>query len=175
MTLATTVVLTFFGISYWLIPHLRGRVLTPLANRLGIVQTVIWSIGMLLMSVSMHIVGLLGEPRRTAYTTYADAPMVQSWLPYRNLMGVGSIFLFVGILLFLFIALYLWHFAPKTDRPVEYPIGEVNDKSPQPPLILERWSLWIGITVALILIAYAVPVTQMITHAPPGSPPIRSW
>src|SRR5690625_2071588 len=39
LTVATTVILTFFGISYWLIPTMTGRKFTPFANKLGIIQT----------------------------------------------------------------------------------------------------------------------------------------
>lgn len=175
MTLATSVILTFFGISYWLIPALTNRTLTPRANNLGIVQAFTWFTGMLLMAVSMHLAGLLGEPRRISYTDYGNHPVAQSWFPYREAIGVGSMFLFAGILLFLSIVIYLWFFAPKTDQAVEYPIGEVNEKAQQPPKILERWSLWIGITAGLVLLAYAFPVAEMLQHSPPGSPPIRSW
>src|SRR5690625_1261214 len=65
-TAAATVILTFFGITYWLVPHLTGRKLTPSLNRLGIIQSIIWSVGMLIMSGAMHIVGLMGAPRRSA-------------------------------------------------------------------------------------------------------------
>lgn len=46
LTLGVTVALTFFGIAYWLIPHLSKRKLTPKMNKLGIIQTIIWTIGM---------------------------------------------------------------------------------------------------------------------------------
>ena len=82
LTVATSVALTFFGIIYWLIPVITGRVLTPRMNRLGIIQTLIWCIGMFIMSGSMHTVGLLGSPRRTAYNTYDDHPDAILWMPY---------------------------------------------------------------------------------------------
>src|SRR5699024_6465619 len=62
VTVAPTVLLTFFGISYWLIPHLTGRRLTKQVNKLGILQSILWSVGMLIMSGAMHIQGLLGGP-----------------------------------------------------------------------------------------------------------------
>ena len=34
-------------------------------NKLGVIQTITWTVGMALMSGSMHLVGLLGDPRRT--------------------------------------------------------------------------------------------------------------
>ncbi len=175
LTVASTVALTFFAISYTLFPSLTGRQITPFINKLGIVHTVIWALGMVFMSIPMHIVGLLGEPRRTAYTTYMDHPVVAGWEPYRKLMGIGSVFLFVGVLLFLYIVIYLWFFAPRTGKPVDFPLGDVHDTGHRPPLILERWSIWVGLTVVLTLIAYLVPVANMIYHAPPGSIGFRSW
>src|SRR5699024_3661277 len=60
LTIATVVMMTFFGIGFWIIPHLSGRTLTKSMNKLGIVQTILWTVGMLFMSGSMHIQGLLG-------------------------------------------------------------------------------------------------------------------
>ncbi|MDP4170874.1 MAG: cbb3-type cytochrome c oxidase subunit I, partial [Bacillota bacterium] len=45
LTLATSVVLTFFGISYWLIPHLTGRKLSKAMNKLAIIQAWVWLTG----------------------------------------------------------------------------------------------------------------------------------
>lgn len=174
ITVAAAVVLTFFAIAYWLVPAMRNRQLTPFANQLGLVQCWVWTIGMLIMSTSMHIVGVLGEPRRTSYTTYNDHPAALVWEPYRIFTGAGSVLLFISSLLFLINIIYLWFFAPKAESAVDYPIGEVAEDQPKPPAILERWTVWIGITVALVLIAYTVPVMHMFQHAP-ESPPIRSW
>src|SRR5690625_2368063 len=72
LTVGTSVALTFFGIAYWLIPHLSKRELTPKINKLGIIQTITWTVGMLFMSGAMHTVGLFGSPRRTSFSTYGD-------------------------------------------------------------------------------------------------------
>lgn len=174
ITIAAAVILTFFAISYWLVPALNNRQLTPFANKLGLIQTWFWTIGMLIMSTSMHIVGVLGEPRRTAFTTYNDHPVAEVWSPYRLFTGIGGVLLFISGILFLITIYYLWFKAPKAESDIDYPIGEVADDQPKPPLILERWSLWIGITIALVFIAYTIPVIHMIQHAP-TSPPVRFW
>jgi cytochrome c oxidase subunit 1 len=57
----------------------------------------------------------------------------------------------------------------------EYPIGEEAAGALATPRILERWPVWIGISVFLILIAYGMPIMDQVTHVPPGSPPIRTW
>src|SRR5690625_6561196 len=65
LTGAAVVMLTFFGITYWLVPSLTGRTLTAKMNKLGIVQTIFWTVGMTIMSTAMHWQGLLGGPRRS--------------------------------------------------------------------------------------------------------------
>ena len=175
MTMASTVGLTYLAALYWMIPILRHRRLTPAINRLGIIQTVIWTVGMMLMSVTMHVVGLMGAPRRSSFSTYGGHEIVSSWMPHLQLISVGGILLFAAILLAVYILIHLWFFAPKTDRPAEFPIGVVYERASEPPRILERWSVWIGVSVVLSIIAYAVPLADMILHPAPGALPVRPW
>lgn len=158
LTVATSVALTFFGITYWLIPHITGRVLTARMNRLGIVQTICWCIGMFFMSGSMHAVGLMGDPRRTAYTTYDDHPDAILWMPYHVAMAIGGMILFIGLLILAYIVFSLMR-APKGET--EYPIGETAEGAEETPRYLERWGLWVGIAVVLILFAYTLPLIDM--------------
>ncbi|GIN38133.1 b(o/a)3-type cytochrome-c oxidase subunit 1 [Heyndrickxia oleronia] len=173
LTVATTVVLTFFGISYWLIPHLTGRVFTKAMNRLAIFQAICWTIGMAIMSTSMHLEGLLGAPRRTSYTTYGDAAQALDWIPYQVAQAVGGSVLFLGIVLIIVIVLNLAFFAPKGNQ--EFPVGEVAENAEKTPMVLENWKIWLTILVALILIAYTVPFADMIQNAPPGSKGFKLW
>ncbi|MGE8204279.1 b(o/a)3-type cytochrome-c oxidase subunit 1 [Heyndrickxia sp. NPDC080065] len=173
LTLATTVVLTFFGISYWLIPHLTGRIFTKAMNRLAIFQAIAWTIGMTIMSGSMHLQGLLGGPRRTAYTTYGDAAQALDWIPYQIAQAIGGSILFLGIVLIIVIVINLAFFAPKGEQ--EFPVGEVAEGAEKTPLVLENWKIWLTILAALILIAYTVPFADMIQNAPPGSKGFKFW
>jgi len=161
LTVATSVALTFFGTVYWLIPSVTGRALTPRLNKLGIVQTVVWCVGMLFMSGSMHAVGLLGDPRRTAYTTYDDHPDAVLWMPYHVAMAIGGIILFAGVLLIVFNVIALLR-APKGET--EYPLADVQGGAEPTPKWLERWGVWLGLAAALIAIAYTVPLADMIRH-----------
>jgi len=169
LTVATTVILTFFGISYWLIPHLTGRRLTKQLNKLGIIQTIIWTVGMGIMSISMHIQGLLGGPRRSAFSEYGGTEQAHEWGYYQLAQAVGGTILFIGIILMVYIFIKMAFFAPKGDE--EYPIAEEEPDAEPTPKFLENWKLWIGITIALILFAYTIPFIDIIQNAPPGSPP----
>ncbi|MGG1631346.1 b(o/a)3-type cytochrome-c oxidase subunit 1 [Rossellomorea sp. NRS-1567] len=173
LTLATSVVLTFFGISYWLVPHLTGRVLTKAMNKLAIVQAIVWSVGMGIMSGAMHAVGLLGAPRRSSFSTYGDAPQALEWIPYQVAQAIGGTILFIGIILVLYIFINLAFFAPKGDE--EFPVGEKAEAAEKTPMALENWRIWLTILAALILVAYTVPFIDMIQNAPPASKGYRLW
>ncbi|WP_019378420.1 b(o/a)3-type cytochrome-c oxidase subunit 1 [Virgibacillus halodenitrificans] len=172
LTVATTVILTFFGISYWLIPHLTGRKLTPQLNRLGIIQTIVWTVGMTIMSGAMHIQGLLGGPRRSAFSEYGGTEQASNWIGYQLAQAIGGSILFIGIILMLYIFIKLAFFAPKGIE--EIPIAEEEEDAEPTPMFLENWKLWIAITLALILFAYTIPFVDIIQNSPPGSPPF-AW
>ncbi|MGD6956208.1 b(o/a)3-type cytochrome-c oxidase subunit 1 [Rossellomorea aquimaris] len=173
LTLATSVVLTFFGISYWLVPHLTGRVLTKAMNKLAIVQAIVWSVGMGIMSGAMHVVGLLGAPRRSSFSTYGDAPQALEWIPYQVAQAFGGTILFIGIILVLYIFINLAFFAPKGEE--DFPVGEKAEAAEKTPMALENWRIWLTILAALILVAYTVPFIDMIQNAPPASKGYRLW
>ncbi|UXH44697.1 b(o/a)3-type cytochrome-c oxidase subunit 1 [Rossellomorea vietnamensis] len=173
LTLATSVVLTFFGIAYWLVPHLTGRILTKAMNKLAIVQAIVWAVGMSIMSGAMHAVGLLGAPRRSSYSTYGDAPQALDWIPYQIAQAIGGTILFMGIILVLYIFINLAFFAPKGEE--EFPVGETADTAERTPMALENWRIWLTILAALILVAYTVPFIDMIQNAPPASKGYRMW
>ncbi|MCY9694467.1 cbb3-type cytochrome c oxidase subunit I [Paenibacillus alginolyticus] len=172
LTVATSVALTFFGITYWLLPAVTGRVLTKRMNKLGIIQAIIWCAGMFFMSGAMHLVGLFGSPRRTAFTTYEGNADAAGWMPYYVFMAIGGTVLFIGVLLMVYNVFALLR-APK--GVTEYPIGEAMEQAEATPAYLDRWSVWISLSVALILIAYTVPLMDMIMHPGVGSKGFVTW
>jgi len=167
LTAAATVMLTFFGLAYWLIPSLTGRTFTKTANKWGMIQTILWTVGMTIMSAAMHWQGLLGGPRRSAYSEYAGNADTAAWGPYQIAQAVGGTILFLGMIVMIGVFIYLTFFAPKGEE--EFPIAEEGPTSGETPAVLENWKLWIGITVALILFAYTIPFIDIIQNAPPGS------
>jgi cytochrome c oxidase subunit 1 len=173
LTLATSVVLTFFGISYWLVPYISKRVLTPKINRLGVIQCILWATGMAFMSISMHWVGLLGAPRRTSYSTYSDHATALSWDPYLFFLAVGGTILMVAVILQVYAVIHLMFFAPKGET--EFPIAEPEEERVKTPYWTERWGVWVVVLLLLVAMAYVVPLVEMIVNAPPGSPPYKTW
>lgn len=173
LTLGMSVVMTFFGISYWLVPHLSKRVLTPAMNKLGVIQTIIWTIGMVIMSFSMHAVGLLGSPRRTSFTTYGDFSTSLGWDPYMAAVGIGATLLLIAVILQVYAVFNMMFFAPKGET--EFPIAEVEPGENPTPYMTERWGVWVVVMLVVIAMAYVLPLTDMIVNAPPGSPPFKTW
>jgi cytochrome c oxidase subunit I len=173
LTLGMSVVMTFFGISYWLVPYLSKRVLTPAMNRLGVIQTVIWTIGMVIMSISMHIVGLFGSPRRTSFTTYGDFAEKLGWNPYMALVGIGASLLLLAVILQVYAVFNLMFFAPKGTT--EFPIAEEEAGAEKTPYWTERWGIWVVLMLLVVSMAYVLPIVDMILNAPPGSPPFKTW
>src|SRR5699024_12798757 len=98
---------------YWLVPHLTGRVYTPIANRLGVLQAVLWTVGMLIMSTAIHWQGLLGGPRRSAYSDYAGNADTLAWGLYQIAQAVGGSILFLGMVVMIITFLNLAFFAPQ--------------------------------------------------------------
>lgn len=173
LTVGTTVAVTFFGIAFWLIPYLSGRVMTKQMNRLSVIQTITWALGMLLMSGAMHWVGVLGSPRRTSYTTYGDNLTALGWDPYLIFLAVGGTLLMISATLMFYIVINLMFFAPK--GATEFPIAQPEYFAPQTPRWTERWGLWILVAIVIISMGYLVPLVDIIVNAPPGSPGFKTW
>jgi cytochrome c oxidase subunit I len=173
LTLGMSVVMTFFGITYWLVPFISGRVLTPQMNKLGIIQTIIWTIGMTLMAGAMHWVGLLGSPRRTSYSTYFDNATALSWDPYLFFLAIGGSLLIIGVILQVYAVFNMMFFAPKGET--EFPLAEEEEGAAKTPYWTERWGLWIVVMLIVVSMAYVIPLTEFIVNAPPGSPPLKTW
>jgi cytochrome c oxidase subunit 1 len=173
LTLGMTVAMTFFGVSYWLVPHISGRILTPQMNKIGVVQTIIWGVAMVMMSGAQHTVGLFGAPRRTSYTTYGDFSSSLGWDPYMTMLAIGGTLLTIGVLLQVYAVFNMMFFAPKGET--EFPIAEEEEDAPKTPFWTERWGLWVVLTVIVVGMAYVIPIVDMIVNAPPGSPPFKTW
>src|SRR5690625_2006865 len=173
LTVGVSVALTFFGVAFWLVPHLSKRIITPAMNKLMIWQIITWMTGMFFMSGAMHTVGLFGAPRRTSFSDYFGSEVAASWSPYLLLLAVGGTLLIIGVILMVYIVFHLMFRAPKGET--EFPIAEEEDDASPTPKWTERWSLWVVLMIAVISMGYVIPLVDIIMSAPPGSPPFKTW
>jgi cytochrome c oxidase subunit 1 len=172
LTLATTVVLSFIGISYWLIPKLSGRELWSV--RTAQVQTWLWIAGMVPFSASHHLLGLhFGVPRRTML---GAAPYLSSeWNPLLLLAAAGGVLLWASVLLYFVVILGTVFVSRKLAHPVEMPVAEAVRDLRETPEWLDAWRPWLIVTIVLIVLSYGPPLADLIRNVNLSSAGLRVW
>ena len=171
LTVGTGVTLTFIGISYWLIPYLTGKKLWQ--PKWAVAQAWLWFVGMIIFSNSMHILGLLGAPRRTPLNL---APYIPAeWNSRLFQVGIGGAILFVsGAIYLTVVAATFWSKQPATEK-VEVPVAEALQDPALGPAWLDRWTPWVVATLALIVLAYGPMLFDLIKNIALTSPGFRVW
>jgi cytochrome c oxidase subunit 1 len=120
----------FAGIFYWF-PKMTGRLMN---ERLGMWQFWILLIGMNLAFFPMHILGILGMPRRIA-----DYRPGYGWEPYNLIATVGAFLVAAGVLLFLINIFWTIRYGEVAgDDPWEGDTLEWLTTSPPPPYNFKR-------------------------------------
>jgi cytochrome c oxidase subunit 1 len=170
LTVASAVTLSFFGISYWLIPYVTDKPLWK--PKWATATNWIWFVGMLIFSNAMHVLGLLGAPRRTPL---GEAPYVpEEWNGHLFRMSVGGAILLVGVVLFVLIAARTAFQRKRLAEGeyIEFPMAE-SIRDPQlTPAWLDRFKPWLIGTIVLIIVAYGPQLIEQISNAAYNSPPI---
>ena len=170
LTVASAVTLSFFGVSYWLIPYVTGKPLWT--QRWASFVNWTWFIGMLIFSNAMHVLGLLGAPRRTPL---GEAPYVpDEWSGHLFRMSVGGAILFVGVVAFVIVAARTAFQRQRLaeGEEIEFPMAESIHDPQDTPEWLDRFRPWVIATVVLILLAYGPQLIEQIGNAAYNSPPI---
>ncbi|HEB65415.1 MAG TPA: cytochrome C oxidase subunit I [Chloroflexi bacterium] len=171
LTVSSAATLSFMGITYWLVPYLTGRKLWK--PKWALIQAWMWFIGMLIFSNAMHVLGLLGAPRRTPL---GEAPYVPAeWNGHLLRVGIGGAILFVAVYLYIFIIAKTAFGGEKASESeqVTIPVAEPLHASPIPAW-MDTFKPWLIGAVLLVVIAYAPVLIDLITHAV-GSPGFRVW
>ncbi len=171
LTVASAVTMSFWGISYWLIPYVTGKKLKH--KRLATWANWVWFVGMIIFSNAMHVVGLLGAPRRTPLGLAPYIP--EEWSGHLLRVGIGGTIMFVGaIFYFIVVARTAW--AKKYEpADVEIPVAESVHDPQQTPAWLDKWVPWIIATFALIIIAYGPQLVDQIANMSLNSPGGKYW
>ncbi len=179
LTVATAAALTFIATMFWLVPHAAGRRITPRANTWMLAQVWSWTIGMAIMSTSMHIAGLLGQPRRTKVIDFGTGEdIASSWGPYEMGQAIGGTVLFVSVILAFGIIVYLATKAPRetaTEPRAEFPLADPPRTGLEVPAWLERWRLWLTVLAVLIVAAYTGPILEIFDQDGTGAKGVQSF
>ncbi|ELY93700.1 b(o/a)3-type cytochrome-c oxidase subunit 1 [Natrialba taiwanensis] len=159
----TASALTFMAGTYWLIPQLTGNQL--ISRRLGLIQVVLWFIGIVFMTNSMYRAGLFGVPRRTAEPQYGfeyDVG-VGSMAELDAQIALGGTLLFISAMLFLGLLL-LTVFNTDSEPIVDGSIPPALSGPEDSPRVLDNLRLWTAIALVLVALAYTLPLAAIVSR-----------
>lgn len=172
LTVGSATALTFMGVGYWLVPKLVGRDLE--LGLLAKVQPYLWFLGMLLFSVSNHITGIMGMPRRVFETSYGGSLQAESWTGLTAVSAVGGMLLFISASFFLLVMLGTVLAGAKRPQPA-IAFAEPLEGAPTKQSVFDRIGLWVVIAIVLVVIAYAYPLANHLGMETFGSPGFRQY
>jgi cytochrome c oxidase subunit 1 len=152
-----TVVIMYFAIGYTIWPRLTGRAAPSL--HLQRVQLWLWFIGMLVMTLPWHYLGLMGQWRRVATFNYAD-PVIAGWGPWVIVSLIGGIVLLASAVLFVW-NLLQFHLPGTVLERASGPLYAVAVHPPKRvPSTLNGFAVWNVLVLVLMAAAYGYPIGQ---------------
>jgi cytochrome c oxidase subunit 1 len=153
------IVIMYFMIAYDLWPTLTGCARLPSA--LVKTQLWLWFVGMLVLTLPWHLVGLMGAPRRMAYYDYSDPAIApQGWTVVAS--AAGGLLVVVSALLFVWILARASAKARSSVAVVEpYTFSRAVHEGARVPRALNGFGLWIAMMIALTLVNYGYPIVQL--------------
>ncbi len=166
LTVGTATALTFMGAAYWLMPKLTGRELE--LTLLARIQPYLWFMGMLLFSISNHLTGLQGMPRRIYQFAYGGSPVAQQWLYGTGISAVGGLFLFASALFFAAV-MFGTGLAGRKHEPEPIEFAEPLEPPGEKARVLDKMWIWTVLAVLLVIIAYGIPLAQHLSMERFGS------
>ena len=159
-----SVVIMYFAIAYEIWPRLTGRdhaSLAPLRLQLWL-----WFIGMMVMTLPWHWLGLQGQWRRVSNFNYAD-PIIAGWGPWVVVSFAGGIILLISAFLFV-CNLAVLHRSAASATP--RPLYALAVHPPQRvPAALNGFGLWNVLVLVLMVLAYGFPIAQFLIEPSPSA------
>lgn len=154
---AGAIVIMYFMLAYELWPQLTHC--APLPARLIRTQLWLWFVGMMVLSMPWHLVGLLGMPRRMAYYDYTHPDLQpQAWTVVASTFG--------GLLLVISAFLLVYILASAHRRKATTPVPAFTfSRSTHPdgatPAALNGFGLWVAMMIGLTVVNYGFPIAQL--------------
>jgi cytochrome c oxidase subunit 1 len=174
LTVGSAAALTFMGTCYWLVPRVTGRELE--LKLLAKVQPYLWFLGMALFSFTGHVAGLLGLPRRVFATGYNDAAQAQAWHTLTSVSALGGVVLFASAGFFVLVMLGTLLAGERREQPtIVWADSLGRPESGYVSGIWDRLGLWFAIAVVLVVIAYAIPLWDVMHLTRYGSPGFKPF
>ena len=152
---AGAIVIMYFMIAYELWPQLTHC--APLRQGLMKTQLWLWFVGMLVLTLPWHLVGLLGAPRRMAYYDYSH-PDLQSQAWTVTASTLGGLALVVSAFLFVFI---LFRGRKGVTVPAPFTFSQPAHAGGRTPVALNGLGLWVAMMIGLTVVNYGYPIVQL--------------
>jgi cytochrome c oxidase subunit I len=153
---AGAIVIMYFVIAYDLWPQLLRC--GPLPARLMRAQLWLWFVGMMVLTLPWHWVGLLGMPRRMAYFDYRDPALhPQAWTVAVSTMG--GLLLVISALLFVFILATARGGRVATPPPYRFSLPVHMPE--RVPVALNSFGLWLALMIGLTVVNYGFPIAEL--------------
>jgi cytochrome c oxidase subunit 1 len=149
------IVIMYFMIAYELWPHLTGC--APLPQGIVKLQLWLWFVGMLVLSMPWHLVGLLGMPRRMAYYDYSN-PALQSQAWTVTASTFGGLLLVISAILFVYV---LVRGRKGTATPAPFAFSLAAHPHEHTPVALNSFGLWVAMMIGLTIVNYGYPIVQL--------------
>ena len=162
---AGAIVIMYFMVAYELWPQLRAC--RPLSPRLIKAQLWSWFIGMMILTMPWHLVGLLGAPRRMAYYDYTH-PLLAPQAITVSMSTFGGLILVISAALFI----YILATPKRQDAPAApFAFSQAVHPNARVPAALNGFALWVAMMIALTVVNYGYPILQL-AITPDASVPI---
>ena len=160
-----SVVIMYFAIAYELWPRLTGRpLIAPLIITL---QLWSWFVGMLVVTLPWHVVGVMGQPRRMAYYDFND-PALAPQAIWVSTSAVGGFVLVVSAVLLIGVLLASHAGRRASVRPLTFSLAV--DPPRWLPASLNGFGVWILLVVGLTVANYGYPIAQFLYLQSTGVP-----
>ncbi|MGO4329277.1 cbb3-type cytochrome c oxidase subunit I [Cupriavidus sp. 2TAF22] len=152
---AGAIVIMYMVVAYDLWPQLTQC--EPLSTGIMKLQLWLWFVGMLVLSLPWHLVGLLGMPRRMAYYDYTHPAIhPQAWTVTAS--AAGGLLLVISAFLFIFV---LARARKGTAGPAPYSFSEPVHAGAPAPVALNGFGLWVAMMISLTVVNYGYPIVQL--------------
>ncbi|ACC69540.1 b(o/a)3-type cytochrome-c oxidase subunit 1 [Paraburkholderia phymatum] len=151
------IVIMYFAIAYELWPQLTARAICSV--RLVRWQLWLWFIGMMVVTLPWHYVGLLGAPRRMAYYDYSN-PAIAPQAIWVAVSAIGGVVLVISGLLFIYI-LAKSQFGT-VEQPKQFRFSAPAHPVERVPAALNSFGLWVALMIGLTVVNYSVPIAQLL-------------
>ncbi len=154
------IVIMYFMVVYELWPQLTRC--APLSPALMRAQLWLWFVGMMVLTMPWHLVGLLGAPRRMAYFDYAH-PLIQpqAWTVVASTFGGLLLVVSAVLLVWILASAHLKSRATTSAAPAPFTFSHAAHPVAHTPALLNGLGLWVVMMIALTLVNYGVPIAQL--------------